>query len=545
MRALLLTLALAAAACAPQVETAAEPMGRLAPKLDGVGNLHMPITAASDEAQTFFNQGLTLVYGFNHEEGIRAFEEAARLDPTCAMCFWGQALGHGPNINDSAPDEDRERLAFQATQNAAMLAGAASEKEQALIAAMGCRHPTANPDQDERNTNYRNAMAGVYERFPGDANVATLYAASMMMTRPWDYWADGLTLREEMSPLLNVLERAIVADPDNPGPHHYYIHAVEASDDPERAEASADRLGGLAPVAGHLVHMPSHIYIRVGRYRDAAIANEEASLADEDYIAQCRAQGMYPVTYYPHNVHFLWAALMLEGRQSEAMEAANKVASRHKHEDFKEGFAFPHLLRAVPLFTYVRFGRWEDVLAYPKPSGEMPFVQGVWHFARGMAFRAQNDLDAAESELNALRPLAEDPRVVELKIYDINSLGLLLQIGTATLAGEIEAAKGNYPAAIELLRQAVTIDDNLLYSEPRDWPLPPRHYLGAILLEANRPAEAELTYRGDLKVHPKNAWALTGVVKSLKNQNKPTKQAAAELEKVRSGADIQLQASRF
>ena len=330
----------------------------VAPRLQNLGGLHVPVTTTTSEAQRFFDQGLTFLYAFNHYEAERSFREAQRLDPKCAMCAWGEALALGPNINDPVPDNEREEKAYHALQRAKKHAAQGAAKEQGLIAALDRRHPSPRPDNEARNKAYAEAMANVDEDFPDDPDIGVLYAASLMNTTPWDYWADGDTLKPEVAALTTALAGVIRRHPDHPGAHHYYIHAVEASDKPDLAVPSADRLGGLVPLAGHLVHMPSHIYIRVGRYRDASVANIKASKADEDYISQCRAQGMYPIGYYPHNVHFLWAALTMEGRSAEAIAAAHKTSTRHNEDHFEDPtFAFPHLLGAVPLFAYTRFGK--------------------------------------------------------------------------------------------------------------------------------------------------------------------------------------------
>ncbi len=520
----------------------------MAPRLQNMGNLDFPISSRNPQTKRFFNQGLTFVYAFNHYEADRAFREAARLDPECAICYWGQALALGPNINDPVPDDEREAKAYEAVEQAKKLQ-AGGAKEQALILALSARHPSPKPDKETRGKAYADAMAAVYEKFPDDPDVGTLYAAALMDTTPWDYWVEGKSLKPEIAPLSGVLESAIRSHPDHAGANHYYIHVMEASDDPDLAVASADRLGNLVPIAGHLVHMPAHIYIRVGRYRDASLANVKASEADEDYITQCRVQGMYPATYYPHNVHFLWAALTMEGRGAEAIEVARKAATRHTEEHFHiDGLAaFPHLLRAVPLFALTRFGKWDELFAEPEPEQDKVFARAVWRFGRGMAFRAGGDAEKARAELEQLRSLASDPSLEKLAIYGSNSLAQLGRIAVLMLEGELDAMRGDVDAAAAKLSEAIAIDDGLVYSEPRDWPQPPRHSLGAILLEAGRAAEAEKVYQADLRVHRDNGWSLFGLWKSLAAQGKT--EAAAEVkgrfEKAWSGADLVLTSSRL
>ncbi len=540
-----LALTLAGCAAPPEQSAASEPV---APRLQNMGSLHVPVTTAVADAQRFFDQALTFTYAFNHHEAERSFREAQRLDPNCAMCFWGESLAAGPNINDPVPDQEREARAFEAIGKAKALSGGTTEKEQALIAALARRHPSADPDKDARNRDYAAAMADVRARFPDDPDIGVFYAAALMNMTPWDYWADGDTLKPEVAALTAALEEVMAKHPEHPGAHHYYIHAVEASDKPDLAVPSADKLGDLVPLAGHLVHMPSHIYIRVGRYRDAAVANIKASKADEDYITQCRAQGMYPAAYYPHNVHFLWAALTMEGRSEEAIEAARKTSTRHDEHHFEDPtFAFPHLLGTVPLFAYTRFGKWDEVLAAPEPRADRPFQAAMRRFARGMAFRSQGDAAKAEAELADLKELRDDPRLAEAMIWGNNSLQDMATIAVSILGGEIAAMKGDLAAATELLQQAVDIEDGLIYSEPRDWPQPARHSLGAVLLEAGEAAEAERVYLEDLEIHRDNGWSLYGLWKSLERQGKTAAatEARERFEKAWSGADFELTSSRL
>ena len=519
---------------------------RIAPLLQGIGDLHHPIKTRSPEAQTYFDQALTLFYGFNHFESERSFRQVAQLDPNCAMAYWGQALALGPNINDPVPDAEREQKAYEAVQKAIALEGNASAPEGALINALATRY-SAQPDRKALNQAYADAMEKVAADYPDDPDVQVLYASALMNTTPWDYWLKNGEPKPLLRKVLAALDGVMAKYPNHVGAHHFHIHAVEAGD-PDRAVASADKLGTLVPVAGHLVHMPGHIYIRVGRYEDAAEANRKAIRADENYITQCRAQGLYPTGYYPHNIHFLWAALTMQGRGKEAIETARKAASKHAEEHFHQpGFGFPHLLSAVPMFALVRFGKFDEVLAEPDPGESRQFAQGIRHFARGMAFRANDDVPSAEKELSALQEIAARPELADLKVFDVNALSSLLEIGSKMLAGEIEAAKGNFEQAERLLREATECEDALLYSEPPDWPQPVRHSLGAVLLEAGRPADAEKVYREDLARHRGNGWALFGLMESLRAQRKAADAAKVEKEfrKAWAGADVQLTASRF
>lgn len=550
-----LSAALVLALCACQSkETRTEPgpttyEGRLSPLLDDLGNFHRPVTTPDKMAQRFFDQGLTLTYGFNHAEAVRSFKEAARVDPDCAMAYWGQALALGPNINDPAPGAEREREAYAAARKAVELRVKASEVEQALIDALAKRFSDQQgKDRKELNMAYAEAMAGVHQRFPDDPDVGTLYADAIMNTMPWDYWTKDGQPKPGTEKAVAALEKVKRDYPDHPGAHHFYIHAVEASKNPDRGVPSADRLGGLVPRAGHLVHMPAHIYIRVGRYSDASDANVRAIAADEDYLTQCRSQGIYPAAYYPHNIHFLTATLAMEGRSREMLEAARKVAAHHKDEMLhEEGFGFPHLLRSIPTLALVRFGRWDEILQLPEPGPHSRYVQAIWRFARGMALQAKGQLSEARSELAALEEFAKDPALDQLKIWDLNSLGSLTRIASGVLAGEIAAREKKYDTAVRHLRRAVEEEDSLLYSEPPDWPNPPRHNLGAVLLEAGRAADAERVYREDLTRHRNNGWSLYGLAKSLEAQGR--RDEAAEARKqflvAWSKADIELTASRF
>jgi tetratricopeptide (TPR) repeat protein len=522
--------------------------GRLAPELKNLGAFERRISTQSPDAQRFFTQGLVLVYGFNHAEALRSFQEAARLDPGCGMMHWGQALALAPNINDPAIGPDRERQGYQAISRALELRAGLSPVEAGLIEALAARFTGDKPDRAQLNQAYAGAMAKLYARFPGDPDVATLYADAVMNTMPWDYWTKDGKPRPGTLDALAALEEAIRTSPDHPGAHHLYIHAVEASTDPDRGVRSAEKLGALVPAAGHLVHMPSHIFIRVGRYSDAADANIKAIAADEDYITQCRAQGIYPAAYYPHNIHFLFVALSMEGRSREAMEAARKVATRHEHKDLLEpGFGFAHLLRAMPYLAMVRFGRWEEMLAQPDPGAASSFVQAVWHYGRGMALSARGDLGAAQAELGALARLARAPELEQLKIFELNSLARLAAIAEALLDGEIAAARKDTRRAISALRRAVELEDQLLYSEPPDWPLSPRHYLGAALLEFGRAKEAEACFWEDLTRHRRNGWALRGLQRSLELQGRKAEAARveADFEKAWARADVKIGSSRL
>jgi tetratricopeptide (TPR) repeat protein len=493
------------------------PDGSLAPRLQNLGVHAFPVTTESGRAQLFINQGLNLAYGFNHAEAGRAFREAARLDPDCAMAFWGQALVLGPNINAPMASKDEPR-AFALVQKAVSLKATASPREQAYIEALARRY-TGNPEDRAANDKaYADAMRSLHKQFPGDLDAAALFAESMMDLRPWDYWMRDGSPYPGTAEIEEALQAVLERNPDHPGAVHFWIHLMEPIT-PERAEDAADRLRQLVPGAGHLVHMPSHIYVRVGRYQDAVQANLRATKADEDYITQCRIQGFYPVSYYPHNIHFLWFAQTMLGQSGPAIQNARKVASKLTPE-ILEGAPLLQFFAAVPYEALVRFGKWDEILREPPPGYEGPLVVGFWHFARGMAFSGKQDFESASSELDKVRKLAGDPEVAKTILWSPNSVGQLLNISIAVLEGDMAARQGDYARAIPSLDRAVRLEDGLAYIEPPDWGLPTRHMLGAVLLEAGRPAEAETVYWEDLRRNPENGWALFGLRQALRAQKK-------------------------
>ena len=515
-RAAILIIALGLVSSAPRTiaQHAQQP---LAPELSGLGTIHMPVTTAVPAAQRFFDQGLRLLYAFNHQESRRAFQEAARLDPRLAMAQWGIALTLAPNLNAPMPAENG-RAAYAAIQTARTLASHASPRERALVEALAARL-AANPEapRPPLDRAYAEAMATVAAAHPGDPDVQTLYVDAVMNTMPWDYWQKGGAAKPETATISAVLERVMAAHPDHAGAHHYYIHLWEASATPERAEASADRLAGLMPAAGHMVHMPAHIYLRVGRYADAAEANVRAIAADEDYLAQCQAQGLYPVSYYPHNLHFLWAAATFEGRSEVAVDAARQVAAKvpHHHAGALSWTAdFP----VTPWLAYARFGRWQEMLTEPSPPASQPYAMGIWHYARALAFIGRGQPARAEAELAALTTLLEH-EAFKTTLKDL-PLGPNLQIASRIVRGELAARARRFDEAIQAVADAVALEDAFPYSEPPVWHQPPRQVLGALLLEAGRPQEAEAAYRADLARFRENGWSLFGLAQSLDAQGR-------------------------
>jgi tetratricopeptide (TPR) repeat protein len=389
-------------------------------------------------------------------------------------------------------------------------------------------------------------MGELAKRQPNDPDAQTLYASALMETMPWDYYQPNGEPKQEILIVQKKLEDTMKRWPNHTGAHHLYIHAVEASSTPNRGEPSADVLGGLAPTAGHLVHMPSHIYLRVGRWEDAAEANRKASKSDEDYIAQCRAQGLYPVVYYPHNLHMGSFAASMQGGQQEAVGLAYKMRAKIPSEVGDEVPHWGNVFTALPVMADIRFGKWEDILKYEQPSRKLIGSNAIWHFGRGIALIRTGKAEDAEKELEAIKELSTDAGVKDQKMGN-NEVAKILDIAQNGLAGELAASRKQYDAAVSALEKAVAVQDTLHYNEPEDWYVPMRHSLGAVLLEAGRPWDAEQVYREDLKHHPRNGWALKGLVQALRAQNKDQEgeRAESEFEQAWKHADVKIAKSWF
>jgi tetratricopeptide (TPR) repeat protein len=516
------------------------------PVLTGLGDYRMEVTTKLDESQTYFDQGLALTYAFNHAEAVRSFREAQRRDPTNAMASWGLALALGPNIN-AAMTPEHEVEARAAIGEAVLRSSNASEKEKALIDALTLRYEAiGGADAAARNQAYAEAMGKLAGRYPEDADVCTLAVAAFMETTAWNYWNKDGTPREGTERAVAALEAVLARHPDHAGAIHYYIHLVEASKNPGRAEAAADRLAGLMPGAGHIVHMPSHIYMRVGRYSDAANTNVRAILADEQYLSECHAQGLYPVGYYPHNIHFLWAARSMQGRYEDALEAAVRVSKQLQGTccGFSELSAQDQ--RSTPLYTMVRFGKWREVLAAKRPPAEQGFATAMWHFARGMALAATFERNAAQAELDSLRLLQSDP-VLTAATLNLDTGGEVLAIAERVLTAEIAAHKDDLPGAVEALQEAVALQDDLTYMEPPTFYYPVRQSLGAVLLEAKRFAEAEAVYEADLAEWPENGWSLFGLAEAQRGVIKmnDSRETERRFDRAWAEADVKLKSSVF
>lgn len=520
-----------------------------APLFDGMGSYQHAVTINGSIAQRYFNQGLIMSFAFNHAEAARSFRAAQQLDATCAMCFWGEALALGPNINvtsnGKATMADEARLqAYAAIQQAVALKTGVSQKERDYIDALAARYNgDVTTPRDTLDLAYIDAMRVLNQKYPDDDDAAAFLAESLMTIMPWDYWLDQETPKPLAAEVINILETIIGRSPEHPLAIHLYIHAVEASSTPERAEAAADRLLNLVPGAGHLVHMPSHIYWRVGRYQDASEANIKAVAVDEAYIAACNAQGFYSAAYYPHNIHFIWASTSMEGRSQIAIETAQKIAANVTYEMIEQ---FPRIesFKTIPMLALTNFGRWDDVLDVPQPPDHLTFSNAIWHYVRAIAYARKGDLEATQTAYEKLVPLRETTGVTDLDTIAYPA-SMLLNIADELVQGELALLEGKQEDAIENFKNAVTIQDELPYTEPPFWYYPTRLTLGKALLESGLALEAEQVYRQNLKNYPKNGWAMVGMIQSLEMQNKDASDVRKAFEIAWENADISLAASRF
>jgi tetratricopeptide (TPR) repeat protein len=504
---------------AQQHSMASQPAAKKATLMSGLGDLHHPASTSNPEAQKFFDQGMRLIYAFNHEEAAGSFERASELDSNMAMAYWGLAEAVGPNYNDPA-DPDRYKKAHEAIAQAEKLAASASPSEKAYIAAMALRFP-ADPAADHRLAaeRYRNAMGDVVTQFPDDLDAATLFAEAGMNLHPWGLWRKDGTAEGGTEDIIAALESVLKRDPNHMGAIHYYIHAVEASPNPERALAAANRLAALAPAAGHLVHMPGHVYIRTGDFEAAVKTNELAAQADRDYLKANGAGGMYGAMYYSHNLHFIAACSSMNGNYAEAHKAAEMLAT-HVSPMVKdipplEGFM------TVPIAVEVRFQKWDQILAMPQPPAAMQTTTVFWHFARGMALAAKGKAAEAEAEHHIVSEAADKTPPDQVFAMPVNNKAKdVLNIATNVLAAKIAQAKHDSAGAVSFLRRAVAIQDTLKYDEPPDWFYPVRESLGAVLLLNGNAADAEKIFREDLDRNPRNPRSLFGLAEALRAQNR-------------------------
>ncbi len=496
--------------------------------LSGMGSLHHPISTSNPDAQRFFDQGLTLVYAFNHYEAERSFRRAAELDPAAAMPWWGVALALGPNYNDPGNPE-KEKAAYDAIQKAKSLASSGPENERAYIEALAMRYSSdPNADLKKLAHEYSNAMGALAKNYPDDPDASTIYAESMMDLRPWGLWKLDGTPSEGTLEIIAVLESVLARYPNHIGANHYYIHAVEASPHAEWGVPSADRLNTLVPNAGHLVHMPSHIYERVGDQPAAIKANTAAAEADRNYIASTGATGMYPAMYYSHNLHFLAYAAMQSGQFAEAHKAAQTLKENIETQAKGMPPGMTEHFLVYPTAVRIRFRDWPAVLAMPQPDASLAANVAFWHFARGMAFASTGKLTDADGERKAFADaVAKIPKEQE---YGFTNAATIMQIPAAVLDAKLAEARGDRAAAIDALKKAVAAQDALVYDEPPDWFFPVRESLGGSLLRAAKPAEAEKVFREDLVRNPRNGRTLFGLWQSLLAQNKTSDAAWAKLE---------------
>jgi tetratricopeptide (TPR) repeat protein len=492
------------------------------PLFDNLGDLHHPVTTKSVPAQRHFDQGMRLLFGFNHREAIRSFRSAAQLDMQCAMAHWGVAYAFGPHVNRPMDSNDTAN-AWAALQSARGLKANAAAKDQAYITALESRYQREHhDDRSALDRAFAAAMRALVKRYPDDLDAHVLLGEALMNTMPWDYWTRDRTPKPETAEILAALRFVMARDPDHPGANHFYIHAVEAGPSPEQGLPAADRLRAYAPGAGHLVHMPSHIYMRVGQYADAVAANERAVKADREYIRQCRALGFYPGVYYPHNIHFLWWAQLFEGRSKEALRTANQAAA-YAVDNYcgpNRALEAPRL-RHLPWLTLLRFGKWDEVLATAQPPVTNDFLvdRALWHFTRGLAFAGKKEAAAAERERVALAAMAssEAARRLSSPAFPVADT---LAVSAHWLAGKVAGARGDPAGMIAALERAVAAEDSIPYMEPSYWPIPVRPALGAALLEAGKAAEAEEIFREDLRRWPRNGWGLHGLMAALRAQGK-------------------------
>lgn len=515
--------------------------GQIAPLLEGMGDTHFEISTDEELTQRFFNQALILTFAFNHAEAERSFRQAAELEPDHPMPWWGIALVQGPNLNVPMT-EPAIPVAWEALQKAQELKANGTQKEQDFIDALSTRYEE-NPPEDRTPLDiaYAEAMEELAGSYPDDQHAQALYAEALMDLHPWDFWAKNGDPQPWTPEILEVMESVMEENPHHIGVNHLYIHATEASKTPELALESANNLRLAVPGAGHLVHMPSHTYIRVGEYHEGTLANQRAIETDNDYVAQCNAQGVYPLVYVPHNQHFLWATATLEGRKDLSIEAAHQTADL-VHEEAIHATGIPLLehFKVIPLFAYVRFGMWEEIMAQPEPSDGLYYSKGIHHYARGKAYSARSDFDMAEQELEQIIAIAND----EALEMDQNHRNLL-KIARYVLEGEIAAGNQDYDTAILKLEEALEIEGEIPYDEPPKWFYPVRQKMGAVLLDAGKAAKAETVYREDLDEFPKNGWSLFGLWQSLEAQGKmdEARQVKARFDESWKHADIELRAS--
>ncbi len=523
MKRVVLSIALACVALALGAQDSVHEHASAASKppqlLTGMGSHRHPIQTPNAEAQKYFEQGMTLLFGFNHEEAYRSFARAAELDPKSPMPHWGMALALGANYNDEAPEADRLKKARAEVEAALALSAGSPENERAYVEALSVRY-VADPaaaDRAKLAHDYAAAMKALSARYPDDLDAATMYAESLMNLHPWKLWTPDGKPGPDTLEIVAVLESVLKRDPVHPGANHYYIHTVEASKEPEKGLPSAARLETLVPSAGHLVHMPAHIYMRTGSYVEAEKANAIAAEVDREYIRQTGAQGMYPMMYYNHNVHFESAAACMAGRYAVAKKAGDVLFA-----DALPGVAGMPMLEGFllqPTFVALRFHKWDEIRRMPDPGPRLPLLRAVWLYARAMAAAATGDVQKAET-LREAYVLARDAVPASAVASSQNPAAPFFAVSSNVLDARISEAKGDRKAAIASWVAAVAAEDALAYDEPAAWYYPVRESLGAGLLRDGRPAEAEVVFRADLEINPRNGRSLYGLAEALEAQKK-------------------------
>lgn len=495
------------------------------PLWPGLGKRSFPVTTASADAQVYFDQGLALLYGFNHWEAIRSFRKAQALDPACALCYWGEAKAHGPNIN--APMADAAATpANVAIAKAQELAEGASEKERALIGALALRY--APGERAELDRHYADALGEAHARFPDDQDIATLYAEALMDLSPWDYWErDYQTPRPHIAKAIAAVDGVLAVNPDHAGAIHLQIHMMEASAMPERAEPGADRLAGLMPGAGHLVHMPGHIYFRIGRYLDSLETNVKAVAVDEDYLAKTQGSDLYRYGYYPHNVHFVLVSAQMAGDGNTALDYARKLDALVPFEAVSTA-ALVQPVKVAPYYAYLEFGTDDDIANMPEPPEELPFVRGIWSYVQGVAAIRAGDVERANTQAGAIAALREDPETIALVDQNLPAPDIL-QLSELVLRARIDWHEGALDDARAKLEEAVTLQSALAYTEPPYWYYPVEQTLGAVLLASGDAGAAADEFRAALVRHPNNAWSLYGLMKAQEAAGEATASYTAEM----------------
>lgn len=535
--------------CSPEVsDTSWYASGKKAPFFKGLEGIHFPVSTKNSEVQKYFDQGLMLSFGFNHAEAGRSFFEATRQDTGCAMAWWGFAYVLGPNYN-AGMEKDNFQRAYNAVQKAKQHATTCTQKEKALIEALNARYSNdTSINRSVLDSEYAAAMRKVYREYPTDATIASLFAEALMDLHPWNLWNKDGSSQPWTPEIMTVLKKALATDPRHVGANHFYIHATEMSTQPEMALTSADLLMNLVPGSGHLVHMPSHTYIRMGRYHEGVIANEKAVLIDSQYVEACHAQGAYPLAYYPHNYHFIAACATLSGESKIAFKGALATAD-HAHKKLLRDPAWATLQHyyAIPWYVEVKLGLWNEITHSPAPEQDLKYPSVIWHYAQGMAMLREHKMTEAKKHLSDIKNIMTDSTLKDLTIWGINSVFDLCIIASEILEGEIFAKEKNYAGAISLLKEAVAAEDALNYNEPPDWFFSVRHHLGAVLIDAGKPEEAITVYKKDLEIYRDNGWAFIGLMNVYQKLGdaKKYQEAKNSFQKAWQYADIQISSSRI